>query len=104
QLGTVTSFAGLSVFVAGETTALVELRKEAMAAINERVDGIVTSRPLVVTTLTGVGLMAHGAVHSIHRRHLAVKIVSPSDRVRLGPHNRMALIGIAVGQRPLFGS
>jgi len=104
QFGTVASLAGLSVVVAGETTPLVELRKEAMPAVDECVDRIVTSRPLIVTTFARVGLMADGAVHSIHRRHLAVKIVSPSDRVRLRPHNRMAFIAVAVGQRALLGS
>jgi hypothetical protein len=68
----VTPLAGLSEFVAGKTTALIDLRQEAVAAINERVDRVMASRAFIVAPLAGISLMTHGAIDAIHRRHAPV--------------------------------
>ena len=52
QLQAVAPLASLGEFVAGETTALIDLREEAMAAIDKSVDRVVASRTLVVTPFT----------------------------------------------------
>ena len=72
QLQAVAPLASLRVFVAGETTALIDLREEAMAAIDESVDRVVASRALVVTPFARIGLMTYGATDAIHRRHSPV--------------------------------
>lgn len=81
------SLACLSVFVAGETAALIHLSQETVPSVDERIDRIVASRPFIVASLAGVRLMAHRAIQTIHRGHSPVEVVAPPDRVRLGTHN-----------------
>ena len=99
-----TSLTRLSEFVAGETTTLIYLRQEPVPAVDERIDRVVAPRPLVVAPFTGIGLMTHGTIHPVHRRHSPMQIVAPSDRMRLRAHHRVTLIATAVGQWALFGS
>ena len=99
---TVTTLAGLGEFVAGETASLIQLRLEPVPAVNECIDWVVAARPFIVAPLAGISLMTHGAVQAIHRGHSPVKVVAPSDRVRLGAHHRMALIAVTVWKGTLF--
>ena len=96
--------AGLCVIVADETTPLVDLRQEAVPAIDKGVYGVMTARPLIVAAYAEVGLMTDRAVHSIHRGHAPVQVAAPSYRVRLRIHNAVALVAIAARwARALFG-
>jgi hypothetical protein len=91
----VASLAGLSIVVADEATPLVDLRQEAMPAIDEGIYRIMAARSLIVTADAKIGLMTDRAVHLIHRSHAPVQIATPSYRVRLRLHNAVALVAIA---------
>lgn len=98
-----TALAGLTVLVAGKTAPLIHLRLKPVASIHKCVDRIVTARPLVVAPLAAVSLMAHSAIHALHRSHSAMEVIAPPDRVRLRAHHRMAFIARAAWKGTLFG-
>jgi hypothetical protein len=87
QGGGVAPLACLSKFVTSETAALIQLRLESVAAVDESVYRVMASWALVVAPLARISLMTHGAVQAIHSRHSPVKVVAPSDRVRFGTHD-----------------
>ena len=89
------SLTGLSVVVADETASLVHLSQEAMPAVYECVYRIMTARALIVAADAKIGLMTDGAIHSIHRSHPPVQIISPSYRVRLRRHYAVAFVTVA---------
>ena len=82
-----TTLAGLSELVAGETAPLIQLRLKPMSPIYKCIDRVVTPRPLIVTSLAAISLMTDSAIHALHRSHSPMEIVSPPDRVRLRTHH-----------------